>query len=405
MKRYVWIGILILTLVSLVACESTGEAEPTPQAVEEFTPMVSVTGRVAPAQWATVGAQTSGMVEAVNVEVGDTVAAEDVLVRLDDADAQLALKQAQATLASAEAQAARLKVGPRDEEVAVAEAQLEASKAQISQAAAQRDRLTSGALDAEIKAAEAQVASAEAERLVARQQHDQTMECYDVTKPDGTKEEVCPQLGTMEERARFALRAAEEALQAAHAQLTAAQSGAEDQERAANAGVWAAAAQRDVAQAQIDLLKAGVRAEEIAVAEAAVQEAKVAVEAAQLRLERTEIRAPFAGAVGDVHARVGEFVAPGQPQITLGDLETLRIETTDLDEIDVGQISVGQEATVTFDAFPDRTFVGTITRISPMAASDGGGVNYTVIIELEAWAPEIRWGMTAFVDIEVPISE
>jgi multidrug efflux pump subunit AcrA (membrane-fusion protein) len=396
---------LVLVLVSLVACEATGEAEPTPQAVEEFTPMVSVTGRVVPAQWATVGAQTSGMVEAVNVAVGDTVAAEDVLVRLDDADAQLALKQAQATLASAEAQVARLKVGPREEEVAVAEAQLEASRAQISQAAAQRDRLTSGALDAEIKAAEAQVASAEAERLVARQQHDQTMECHEITKPDGTKEEICPQLGTMEERARFALRAAEEALQAAHAQLTAAESGAEDQERAANASVWAAAAQRDVAQAQIDLLKAGVRAEEIAVAEAAVQEAQVAVEAAELRLERTEIRAPFAGTVGDVHARVGEFVAPGQPQVTLGDLETLRIETTDLDEIDVGQISVGQEATVTFDAFPDRTFVGTITRISPMAASDGGGVNYTVIIELEEWAPEIRWGMTAFVDIEVPISE
>ena len=126
MKRYVWIVILASMLIGLVACESNGEAEPTPQAVEEFTPMVSVTGRVAPAQWATVGAQTGGMVEAVIVEVGDTAAAEDVLVRLDDADAELALKQAQATLASAEAQAARLRAGPREEEVAVAEAQLEA---------------------------------------------------------------------------------------------------------------------------------------------------------------------------------------------------------------------------------------------------------------------------------------
>ncbi len=405
MKRYVWIVILALMLVGLVACESNGEAEPTPQAMEEFTPMVSVTGRVAPAQWATIGAQTGGMVEAVIVEVGDAAAAEDVLVRLDDADAELALKQARATLASAEAQAARLKAGPREEEVAVAKAQLEASKAQISQAAAQRDRLTSGALEAEVKAAEAQVASAETEQLVARQQHDQTMECHTITRPDGETEEICPLLGTMEERARFARRAAEEALQAAHAQLTAAQSGAGDQERAANASVWAATAQRDAAQAQIDLLKAGVRAEEIAVAEAAVQEAQTAVEAAQLRLERTEIRAPFAGAIGDVHARVGEFISPGQPLITLGDLETLRIETTDLDEIDVGQISVGQKATVTFDAFPDRTFVGTITRISPMAASDGGGVNYTAIIELEEWASDIRWGMTAFVDIEVPESD
>ncbi len=405
MKRYVWIVILASMLIGLVACESNGETTPTPQAMDEFTPMVSVTGRVAPAQWATVGAQTGGMVEAMVVEVGDAAAEEDVLVRLDDADAALALKQAQATLASAEAQAARLRAGPREEEVAVAEAQLEASRAQISQAAAQRDRLTSGALEAEIKAAEAQVASAEVERLVARQEHDKTMECHTITKPDGATEEICPQLGTMEERARFALHAAEEALQASHTQLEATQSGAGDQERAANASVWAAVAQRDAAEAQIDLLKAGASEEEIAVAEAAVQEAKVAVEAAQVRLERMRIRAPFAGVVGDVHTRMGEFISPGQPLITLGDLETLRIETTDLDEIDVGQIAVGQEATVTFDAFPDRTFIGTITRISPMAASDGGGVNYTAIIELEAWASDIRWGMTAFVDIEVPASK
>jgi len=102
-----------------------------------------------------------------------------------------------------------------------------------------------------------------------------------------------------------------------------------------------------------------------------------------------------------VQVRENEFVAPGQPLITLGDLNTLRIETTDLDEIDVARVAVGQQATITFDSLPDQTFTGRVIRISPMAESDTGGVNYTAILELSEMDPEIRWGMTAFVDIEV----
>jgi HlyD family secretion protein len=87
--------------------------------------------------------------------------------------------------------------------------------------------------------------------------------------------------------------------------------------------------------------------------------------------------------------------------ITLGDLSTLRVETTDLDEIDVARVAVGQQADVTFDALPERVFIGRIVRISPMAEPGTGGVNYTVILELDELDPVIRWGMTAFVDIEV----
>jgi HlyD family secretion protein len=78
----------------------------------------------------------------------------------------------------------------------------------------------------------------------------------------------------------------------------------------------------------------------------------------------------------------------------------LWVETTDLDEIDVARVDVGQEVDVTFDALPDRVFTGRVKRISPMAESDGGGVNYTAIVELQELDPAIRWGMTAFVDIE-----
>jgi len=392
---------LVLALL-LSACEITATTpEATPVVVDDFTPLVSVTGKVAPAVWTTVGAQTGGMIVEVLVEEGAQVAAGDVLVRLDDADAQLALRQAEAALAAAEAQVMRAKVGARPEEIAVAEAQALAAQTLISETLAQRDQLFTGAGEAQIAAAEAAVAAAQAEQLVARQRHDETMKCYDVTLPDGSTQQTCPLLGTMEEQARFALHAANEALAAAEAQLEAAKSGTGAQRRAANAGVTAVTAQYDIALAQLELLKAGVLPQDIVIAETAVAQAKVAVEAAQVALARTAITAPFAGTVTRIDVRRGEFIAPGQPLITLGDLSTFRIETTDLDEIDVARITEGQAATLTFDALSDLTLTGHIMRIASMAEPGAGGVNYTVIIDPGELPPQIRWGMTVFIDIDV----
>ena len=399
-RHLAFCGFVLALLLS--ACEMTASTpEATPVFVDNFESLVSVTGKVVPTVWTTVGAQTSGMVTAILVEEGTQVAAGDILVRLDDADAQLVLRQAGAALTAAEAQVARTKVGARPEEIAVAEAQVLAAQTVISETLAQRDQLSAGASNAEIAAAEAAVAAAQAQQLAARQQHDETMKCYDVQMPDGSTQETCPLLGPMEEQARQALHAANEALAAAEAQLEAAKSGIWAQRRAVDASVTTVTAQYDIAVAQLELLKAGVLPQDVAIAEAAVAQAQVTVEAAQVALARTTITAPFAGTVTSVAIRRGEFVAPGQPLITLGDLNTLHIETTDLDEIDVARIAEGQIATLTFDAVPDLTLTGQITHIALMAELGTGGVNYTVVIDPGELPPQIRWGMTVFVDIDV----
>jgi len=395
-KKAIVVGLVVLAVI-LSGCGRSAEETATPEVEMTFTPVVSVTGEVVPAVWANVSAQTGGTVLEVLVQVGDEVAAGDLLVQLDPTDTQLAAQQAEAALKAAQAQLALLKARPRPEQVAVAEAQIAAARTVISQTIAQRNQLWSGATEAEIAAAEAQVAAAEAEQWVAREAHDQTMKCYEM--PDGS--EVCPGLGAPEEQARHALHAADEALAAAKAQLDALKTGSHLQVRTAEAGISAAEAQADVSQAQLALLKAGATAEEIAVAEAAVIQAQAALEAARVALERCKVHAPFGGTAGAVNVRAGELVAPGQPLVTLGDLTTLRVETTDLDEIDVARVAVGQRASVTFDALPERVFTGHVARISPMAEPGVGGVNYTVVIELDEIDPAIRWGMTAFVDIEV----
>ena len=165
--------------------------------------------------------------------------------------------------------------------------------------------------------------------------------------------------------------------------------------------VAAAKVQQRVAQAQLEVLQVGPLAEEIAIANTSIAQAEVALETARVALEYCEVRAPHAGTVGAVDVRPGELIAAGQRLITLGDLTTLRVETTDLDEIDVGRVVAGQEASVTFDALPNQVFAARVTRISPMANPGTGGVNYTAILEADTLDPAILWGMTAFVDIEV----
>ena len=84
----------------------------------------------------------------------------------------------------------------------------------------------------------------------------------------------------------------------------------------------------------------------------------------------------------------------------LADLENLRVETTDLNEIDVARIEIGDTAIVNFDALPDVVVEGKVIRVAQKAA-EGSGVNYTVVVLLDEIPEKLRWGMTAFVDVEV----
>jgi hypothetical protein len=85
--------------------------------------------------------------------------------------------------------------------------------------------------------------------------------------------------------------------------------------------------------------------------------------------------------------------------LVLADLGNLLLETTDLNEIDVSQIHLGGTATVTFDALPEQVVECTVIHIAPKA-TEGAGVNYTVTLEMENIPEGLRWGMTAFIDLQ-----
>jgi len=384
--RFIVVGLVAL---ALVGCGDQGGEQAASDAEAKPAPGVSVTGEMVPAVWADVSAQKGGTVVEVLVEPNDDVAAGDVLVRLDATDAELMVQRAEAALATAQAQLDLLEAAPRPAQVAAVEAGVGTADAMLSQAAAERNRLAAGALDAEIAAAESALAGAEAQWKEAQLYYDSVQARADEFE-DWEEQEVA-----------LRLRATEQGVKAAQMRVALLRATYAARLREAEGMVDATVAERDGAQAQLDLLQAGATAEQIAVAQAGISQAQAALDAALLALERTEVRAPLVGTIGAVDVREGELVMAGQLLVTLGDLTTLRVETTDLDEIDVAKVHVGQRLDVSFDALPEVVFDGEITRISPKAVPGSGGVNYTVVVVLDEVDPAVRWGMTAFVDIEV----
>jgi multidrug resistance efflux pump len=167
----------------------------------------------------------------------------------------------------------------------------------------------------------------------------------------------------------------------------------------AEAAWQSALAAVEQAQTDYDATLDGPDPDQLALAETRLASAAAQLEAASNQLENLTLAAPFAGVVAELMISEGEWTAPGQPVVVLANLNSLRVETTDLNEIDVVLIEVGDTAEVTFDAFPDKVFEGTVIEISPKASA-GTGVNYTVVIDLAELPENARWGMTAFVDID-----
>jgi len=147
-----------------------------------------------------------------------------------------------------------------------------------------------------------------------------------------------------------------------------------------------------------ELLQQGPDPDDVAMAQARLENAKASLEVAKASLDQLTLRAPFAGQVVKVDIYPGEAVVPGQVLIIQGDLEHLRVETSDLSERDVSEVALGQKANVYIEAL-SMEIGGTVVDIAPQANTIGGDVVYTVTIELDEQPDSLRWGMS--VDVEI----
>jgi HlyD family secretion protein len=154
-----------------------------------------------------------------------------------------------------------------------------------------------------------------------------------------------------------------------------------------------------VAQAQLHVAKSLVAANE-----AQVKQAGAALQSAQIDLDHTNIKAPVDGVVVSRNVDVGQTVAASLAAPTLfliaQDLTKMQVDTN-VSEADVGRVRVSQPATFTVDAYPGRTFTGTVTSIREAPINVQNVITYDAVISVSNADLKLFPGMTANVKILV----
>lgn len=402
-----------LVLVAASGCSVLGQgtAEPTATPVVDAASLdtVAAEGVVTPYKNANLSFQASGRVLQLAVAEGDNVTAGQELARLDTADLQLAAQRAEAGLKLAQAQLDKAKNGARAEEVALSEAEvaiakgnLAAAKAVLASAQAMLEKVSAGPTDLELQIAEKQIELAKNQLWGAQGQRDvigSHVQAYPPRASPVEFEAAKAAVSVSESQVAIASLHMEQLKQGASQYDVAA---AKAQVQQANAGVQTAEAQLAQAEARLALVKAGSRAEDVLVAEAAVAEAEAALAQAQNAAANAILKAPFDGTIGRILVQEGELVSPQVPVVRIGNMSRWRIETSDLSEADISQVKVGQPATITVDALQGVTLKGTVVRVAALATDQRGDKVYTVTIDLDDGEdPGLRWGMSAFVEIQV----
>lgn len=113
------------------------------------------------------------------------------------------------------------------------------------------------------------------------------------------------------------------------------------------------------------VVEQGLAAQEaLDAAQSEYDQARSTLRAREVTIEKKAIRAPFAGKLGIRQVNVGEYLQPGDAIVTLQSLDPLYVDFT-LPQKQLGSVQAGQTLQISSDAFPDATFTGRITAVSP----------------------------------------
>ena len=155
----------------------------------------------------------------------------------------------------------------------------------------------------------------------------------------------------------------------------------------------AAKAQYERAQQSLRVAELGTRQEDIAAAEAEVQRLQAKVQRLHADVQKTTVYAPVSGVITQRYTEVGQWIERGEKVADLIDLRAIFVRVP-IHEKDIGRVRVGDTATVSLDAFPDRTFDGRVKHIIPQA--DAASRTFPVKIEV-ANTPDhaLKAGMSA----------
>jgi HlyD family secretion protein len=167
-----------------------------------------------------------------------------------------------------------------------------------------------------------------------------------------------------------------------------------------------------IAAAELDRARTGLHTAEAALeaAERRVEQARASLEGARDNLAKTTVRAPMDGVVTARRVEEGEVAVmgvlnqPGTVLLTISDMSVVETEL-EVNETSIPGVRVGQEARVRIDAYPNRTFAGTVTEVGSSPILRAGGqsqteaIEFKVKVQIQDPPAEVKPGLSVQADI------
>ncbi len=325
-----------------------------------------------------ISSRISGTVTLVLVDEHQSVKKEQLLILLDPRDQQTKVDEEKASLDEAQYQAvaAQSKIGQSSfsAQGQTAQATGDINSGQAGIAAARQSVLQARDQIRQAKARLRELVAQEAyartdferyktvfeDRAVTRQQYDKAQQSLQVaTAQREQSEENLRQCQKLELQAQSRVEGALAQLDKSKGTLT--------------------SAKATVAQGRID-------EQQYQAMLASMQRHKAALSQAQLQLSYAQISAPVDGRIGKKSVEIGQRVEPGQTLMSVVQNEFWIM--ANFKETQVGKMHVGQVAEIKIDTFPDHTFRGRVSSLSPasgakfsMLPPDNATGNFTKIVQ------------------------
>ena len=139
--------------------------------------------------------------------------------------------------------------------------------------------------------------------------------------------------------------------------------------------------------------------ESIQSASESLRSAEISMQNLQDTMSNYTITSPISGTIIEKDAKQGDALTSGSTLCVIYDLSYLEM-VINVDELQIGALSVGQKVQLTADAVTDKTYVGTVTRVSMKGSSSGGTTTYPITIRIDN-TDGLRPGMNANAEIVV----
>ncbi len=373
MKKVISISLCaVILMFSLAACGGADDRLSVTTAKVKSTDTLSAadySGVIHSIQSMAIIPSVSAKVVSVSVELGQRVNAGDTLMQLDTSDAELALKQAQAGLDTANANYQKISSAGSKQAVAQAHQTL---------AAAQNEMRDAGTNYNQVK-----------EQFTKNITVTPAQSAYDNAKRECDRIAFLVSLG---EESENNLKTAQNALASASAQLESAKAAAQAAMNAADSRQKNAQNALNTAQENYDLTVNAINPESVAAAKASVDSAAVAVEVAGKRISDSTVRSPIAGVVGAVNVKAGDLAVQQTPSFQIVGDSAMEV-TVNVTETMIRKLAVGTKASIILAATGEK-FTGSVTALSPMATAQNGMFAVKVSIENAA---NLKDGMQASV--------